>query len=122
MPRPWRARAPPPFCLSSRPLTRAARRVRAVSLARAQQPCIIVSLAKTSSNGAVGTLLSDWRRLNVALTRAQSKLIVLGSARTMQHAPVPAALFALADARGWAQRMPADAAALGARASEVPSE
>jgi DNA replication ATP-dependent helicase Dna2 len=71
---------------------------------------VILSLAKRNERGDVGALLSDWRRLNVALTRAKVKLIVLGSRSTMRHAPVPAALFEMARERGWLIDLPAHAA------------
>lgn len=73
---------------------------------------MILSLAKHNAHGNAGTLLADWRRLNVALTRAQCKLIVLGSRSTLAGAEVPRALFELADARGWLVELPANAAAL----------
>lgn len=73
---------------------------------------MILSLCKRNATGNVGQLLADWRRLNVALTRAQAKLVVLGSRSTLQHAPVTAALFELARDRGWALDLPPHAAGL----------
>lgn len=43
--------------------------------------CVIVSFVR--SDGSVGPLLKDWRRINVALTRAKRKLILVGSSRTL---------------------------------------
>jgi len=74
---------------------------------------VIISLAKHNKHGAVGSLLADWRRLNVALTRAQAKLIVLGSRSTLGGSAVPAELFALAVARGWLLELPPHASATG---------
>lgn len=55
--------------------------------------CIFVSLVRTGHGVAndaedgktvgVGQLLRDWRRLNVAMTRAKTKLVFVGCARTM---------------------------------------
>ena len=45
--------------------------------------CIIVSMVRSNPGKVVGTLLSDWRRLNVAFTRAKSKLVVVGSGETL---------------------------------------
>ncbi len=35
-----------------------------------------------------GQLLKDWRRINVALTRAKHKLILVGSLSTLRQAPL----------------------------------
>jgi len=45
--------------------------------------CIIISLVRSNSDGNIGDLLKDWRRINVAFTRARSKLIILGSKSTL---------------------------------------
>lgn len=46
---------------------------------------IIVSLVRNNQHGNIGDLLKDWRRVNVALTRARSKLIIIGSAETVSR-------------------------------------
>lgn len=43
--------------------------------------CVIVSFVRCS--GSVGPLLKDWRRINVALTRAKQKLILVGCSKTL---------------------------------------
>jgi DNA replication ATP-dependent helicase Dna2 len=45
--------------------------------------CIIVSLVRANDKGLVGDLLTDWRRINVAITRAKHKLVFFGSASTL---------------------------------------
>jgi DNA replication ATP-dependent helicase Dna2 len=44
---------------------------------------IIISLVRSNTRGDVGELLRDARRVNVALTRARSKLILVGSKATL---------------------------------------
>jgi hypothetical protein len=48
------------------------------------KPCIVLSFVRSNSRGSAGRLLADWQRLNVALTRAKHKLIMLGCAATLQ--------------------------------------
>ncbi|KAG0333074.1 Tripartite DNA replication factor [Podila horticola] len=38
--------------------------------------CVIVSLVRSNNDQEVGELLKDWRRINVAFTRAKKKLVV----------------------------------------------
>ncbi|XP_073321000.1 DNA replication ATP-dependent helicase/nuclease DNA2 [Pagrus major] len=51
---------------------------------------IILSFVRsTAEEGNLGELLKDWRRLNVAITRAKHKLLMVGSATTLRrYAPV----------------------------------
>jgi DNA replication ATP-dependent helicase Dna2 len=44
---------------------------------------IILSFVRSNDKGTVGRLLNDARRINVALTRAKSKLILVGSFKTL---------------------------------------
>ena len=44
--------------------------------------------ACASSSGSAGNLLRDWRRINVAISRAKQKLIILGSVSVMKSVPI----------------------------------
>jgi superfamily I DNA and/or RNA helicase len=46
---------------------------------------ILISLVRSNEKGRVGRLLSDFRRINVALSRAKTKLIIIGSLQTMSR-------------------------------------
>lgn len=47
-----------------------------------ERDVILVSLVRANENGQIG-FLADLRRMNVAITRARTKLIILGSAATL---------------------------------------
>ncbi|XP_062832309.1 DNA replication ATP-dependent helicase/nuclease DNA2 isoform X1 [Anolis carolinensis] len=50
---------------------------------------IIVSFVRSNSDGKPGELLKDWRRLNVAITRAKHKLVMLGCVPSLcQYIPL----------------------------------
>lgn len=46
---------------------------------------VIVSLVRSNASKSPGKLLNDIRRVNVAVTRAQSKLILLGDSETLKN-------------------------------------
>ena len=46
---------------------------------------VVLSLVRSNDAGNVGDLLKDWRRVNVALTRARTKLLIVGSWGTMKR-------------------------------------
>ncbi|XP_007549855.1 PREDICTED: DNA replication ATP-dependent helicase/nuclease DNA2 isoform X3 [Poecilia mexicana] len=49
---------------------------------------IVLSFVRsTAEEGNLGELLKDWRRLNVAVTRAKHKLLMVGSAATLRRYP-----------------------------------
>jgi len=68
--------------------------------------CIILSMVRSNEAGIVGDLLKDWRRVNVAFTRARSKLVVLGSRRTLSNNELLAKFMALVDGNGWSVDLP----------------
>lgn len=71
--------------------------------------CVILSMVRSNEVGVVGDLLKDWRRVNVALTRARSKLIVLGSRQTLGNNDLLNKFLRLVDDQKWTLELPADA-------------
>lgn len=61
---------------------------------------VVLSLVRCNGAGGAGRLLADWRRINVAVTRAQRKLLFVGSAATLAEVPLFAALLAWLRQRG----------------------
>lgn len=47
------------------------------------KPAIVLSLVRSNQNGKCGRLLEDFRRLNVAVSRAKHKLVIVGSFSTL---------------------------------------
>lgn len=47
------------------------------------KPVIILSLVRSNHDGKAGRLLQDFRRLNVAFSRAKQKLVIVGSFATL---------------------------------------
>jgi hypothetical protein len=72
------------------------------------KPVVIVSLVRSNTRGDVGQLLADVARLNVAITRAKGKLILIGSYNTLRRGP-PALvkLLELIERRQWVYPIPA---------------
>ncbi|KAF2182271.1 hypothetical protein K469DRAFT_712897 [Zopfia rhizophila CBS 207.26] len=62
---------------------------------------ILVSCVRSNEDGIVGDLLKDRRRVNVALTRARSKIVILGSEKTLGANELLKRLVALCRERGW---------------------
>lgn len=63
--------------------------------------CVIVSLVRCNPDKNGGKLLADVRRLNVAITRARHKLILVGNSSTLCTIPLFATLFDECRKRGW---------------------
>lgn len=51
-----------------------------------ERDIMLVSLVRSNDNGQIG-FLSDLRRMNVAITRARMKLIIIGDVATLSHHP-----------------------------------
>lgn len=48
---------------------------------------MIVSLVRSNEARSTGALLTDFRRINVALTRARTKLVLVGNSDTLKGVP-----------------------------------
>ena len=72
------------------------------------KPCIILSFVRSNGQGNAGRLLSDWQRINVALTRAKHKLLLVGCAECLRSLPLLGALLGEVERRGWRQQLPLD--------------
>lgn len=72
---------------------------------------IVLSLVRCNENSNIGDLLKDWRRINVAFTRAKTKLLVVGSKATLGGAgkEMVARFVHLMEERSWILDLPADA-------------
>lgn len=58
----------------------------------------------------IGDLLKDWRRINVSFTRARSKLVIVGSRKTLKTTPLLEEFFQLMESQNWILPLPRDAA------------
>ncbi|KAF9188141.1 Tripartite DNA replication factor [Haplosporangium sp. Z 767] len=67
--------------------------------------CVIVSLVRSNADQHVGELLKDWRRINVAFTRAKTKLVVFGSRQTLQGSPIFERFLKLIEQQDWVLRI-----------------
>lgn len=67
--------------------------------------CIILSLAGGGAGGAV--LLHDWRRVNVAITRAKCKLVFVGNSAHLRSHHLFAQLLDALRVRSWITAVPA---------------
>jgi superfamily I DNA and/or RNA helicase len=63
-----------------------------------EKEVVIISLVRSSAEQEIG-FLSEIRRMNVALTRAKRKLIVIGDGATMSTHPFYSRLFEYFEAR-----------------------
>ncbi|KAK6211103.1 dna replication atp-dependent helicase dna2 [Colletotrichum tabaci] len=73
---------------------------------------VILSLVRSNENCSIGELLKDWRRINVAFTRAKTKLLVIGSKNTLKgsgKAEMLSKFIGLMEERDWIYDLPPDA-------------
>lgn len=70
---------------------------------------VIISLVRSNDDQNVGELLRDWRRINVAFTRAKTKLLVLGSKTTLSSNELLANFVGLMEKNNWVYDLPAKA-------------
>lgn len=78
---------------------------------------VILSLVRSNESKSIGELLKDWRRINVAFTRAKTKLLVIGSKETLKgNGPKPdgseemvARFVGLMEERRWIYELPSAA-------------
>ena len=67
---------------------------------------VILSLVRSNESNSIGELLTDWRRVNVALTRARTKLIIVGSLGTMKKGSELLGKFVrLCERNGWVRNL-----------------
>jgi len=64
-----------------------------------EKEAVVVSLVRANAEGELG-FLEDVRRMNVALTRARKKLVVVGDGATVARHPFYRAFFDHAQAAG----------------------
>lgn len=67
---------------------------------------VVLSLVRSNEKRNVGDLLKDWRRVNVAFTRARTKLLIVGSAQTIRGNELLDKFVALMKGRGWLYDLP----------------
>jgi len=67
---------------------------------------IIISLVRSNLSRDIGGLLRDWRRINVAFTRAKCKLLVVGSQETLEESQVFSAFLSLVRDKSWLKALP----------------
>jgi DNA replication ATP-dependent helicase Dna2 len=72
---------------------------------------VVLSCVRSNDTNNIGDLLKDWRRVNVAVTRARSKLIIIGSKATLglSQNEVVEGLMKLMDGKGWIYDLPSNA-------------
>ena len=68
---------------------------------------VLLPLVRSNEQGEAGPLLLDFRRLNVAFSRAKRKLVLVGAPKTLAGSPALSALLKLAaESPGWWTQLP----------------
>jgi DNA replication ATP-dependent helicase Dna2 len=73
---------------------------------------VILSLVRSNEQHNIGDLLKDWRRINVAFTRAKTKLLVVGSKDTLRNCgdgEMVSRFVKLMEEKDWVFDLPTDA-------------
>ena len=70
---------------------------------------IVLSLVRSNENQTLGDLLKDWRRVNVALTRARTKLLIIGSKSTLAGNDFLKDFVTLMESKSWIYELPTGA-------------
>lgn len=73
---------------------------------------VVLSLVRSNEACSIGDLLKDWRRINVAFTRAKTKLLVVGSRSTLRgsgESEMVSRFVRLMEERDWIYDLPVDA-------------
>jgi DNA replication ATP-dependent helicase Dna2 len=78
---------------------------------------VIISLVRSNAENYVGELLQDWRRVNVAFTRAKSKLIIFGSKSTIRETHPLDEFVKLVESKGWVYQIPQEGTTTVSRSS-----
>ncbi|CAM6059613.1 unnamed protein product [Sphagnum tenellum] len=73
--------------------------------------CVVVSFVRSNNQQqASGSLLGDWHRINVAITRAKKKLVMIGSQSTLSTTPLLRLLVQQVENMGGLLQLPPGAA------------
>lgn len=68
---------------------------------------IVISLVRSNNEGKAGRLLQDFRRLNVAFSRAKKKMIIIGSFSTLHRgSDVMRPVLESLQQRNWIYKLP----------------
>lgn len=68
--------------------------------------CIIISMVRSNKQNNAGSLLREVRRLNVAMTRAKSKLIIIGSRKTVGSIREINPFLQMLESNNWVYQLP----------------